>query len=82
MQAQAGFNSKLLVLKEYRCANCNKLLFKAYLAGNGTCLEVKCRRCGHMDIFYGGAGSEAPSPSLLVKGGMAALSWVIFLFSF
>jgi len=36
--------------EEFRCENCKKLLFK-YGAGIIVFIEVKCERCGHINIL-------------------------------
>ncbi|MBU6447329.1 Com family DNA-binding transcriptional regulator [Patescibacteria group bacterium] len=72
MQTPAESNSNDMSLREYRCVKCNKLLFKAYLSGNDTRLEVKCRRCGQMDIFFGEQRS-ARFAGAAAKGSFAAL---------
>lgn len=38
-------------LKEYRCANCNKLFFKGEIA-RGT-IEIKCKNCKQFSILKG-----------------------------
>lgn len=38
---------------EYRCKGCDKLMFKAVLIDSEV--EVKCKRCGQMNTFKGGA---------------------------
>ncbi len=40
---------------EYRC-ECNRLLFRGIL--ESACVEVKCKRCGHMNVFASGEGGE------------------------
>ncbi len=36
---------------EYRCKECNKLLFKGVLIDSE--IEVKCKRCNGLSIFQG-----------------------------
>ena len=33
--------------RDYRCINCGRLQFRAYLP-EGTHLETRCPKCGHM----------------------------------
>jgi len=37
--------------KEYRCKNCEKLLFKGLLIESS--IEIKCKRCKELNIFEG-----------------------------
>lgn len=37
--------------KEYRCKNCEKLLFKALLIESE--IEIKCKRCKELNTFKG-----------------------------
>ncbi|MBI4250323.1 Com family DNA-binding transcriptional regulator [Candidatus Uhrbacteria bacterium] len=36
---------------EYRCKECSKLMFKGMLSDSEV--QVKCRRCGTMNLFEG-----------------------------
>jgi phage FluMu protein Com len=38
-----------VILNEYRCDNCGKLLFKGKL--EECIIEIKCRRCAEIKIF-------------------------------
>ena len=40
-------------LKEFRCKNCRKLLFKGFLTDPQSVLEIKCRGCGNICSFSG-----------------------------
>jgi phage FluMu protein Com len=40
-----------MVHQEYRCKECEKLLFKGVLVDSQV--EVKCRGCGYMTTFTG-----------------------------
>ena len=61
-------NPKLLV--EYRCHECNKLLCKGFLTGKENVLEVKCRGCGRMCLFYGEDAEIVKQRSVLIKQGL------------
>ncbi len=37
--------------REFRCQACEKLLFKGILVDSE--IEVKCRNCGHLNMFVG-----------------------------
>jgi len=37
-------------MKEVRCKNCHKLLFKTNLDGNGI-TQIKCTKCGVMNTI-------------------------------
>lgn len=43
-------------LREFRCNDCNKLMFKAILIDSEV--EVKCKRCGKINIFKGEPGDK------------------------
>jgi len=57
-------------LKEYRCQDCNKLLCKGYLSGSESALEVKCRGCGRLCVFYGEDAEIVTHRSVLIKHGL------------
>ncbi|MEK7520064.1 MAG: Com family DNA-binding transcriptional regulator [Patescibacteria group bacterium] len=38
-------------MREYRCTQCEKLLFKGILIDSE--IEVKCKRCNAMNVFHG-----------------------------
>jgi phage FluMu protein Com len=42
--------------KEYRCPDCDKLLFKGLLIDSQV--EIKCRRCRDLKILSGQAASQ------------------------
>lgn len=39
------------LLKEFRCQDCSKLLFKGILVESE--IEIKCKRCGKINTFAG-----------------------------
>lgn len=40
-----------MLLNEYRCPSCGKLLFKGLLVDSEV--EAKCRGCGEVHVFHG-----------------------------
>lgn len=42
-----------MFIKEYRCSNCNRLLFKGDLIDGN--IEVKCGRCKHIELYTAGS---------------------------
>lgn len=41
----------MMFLREYRCTNCPKLLFKGVLVDSAV--EIKCKGCGSLVTFTG-----------------------------
>lgn len=41
----------MMLLREYRCTACNKLLFKGVLVD--STVEIKCKGCGNLVTFQG-----------------------------
>jgi phage FluMu protein Com len=58
------------ILTEYRCPDCNKLLCKGILQGEGNVLEVKCRGCGKICTFLGQDAQIVRHRSVLIKEGL------------
>ena len=44
------------MLREFRCETCKKLLFKGVFIA--SLIELKCRSCGHMNLFEGEKNEE------------------------
>ncbi|PIS05173.1 MAG: hypothetical protein COT81_02430 [Candidatus Buchananbacteria bacterium CG10_big_fil_rev_8_21_14_0_10_42_9] len=42
--------------REYRCPDCNKLLFKGILVDSDV--EIKCKRCNELKIIKGEPGNK------------------------
>lgn len=65
-----------MVYQEYRCASCDKLLFKGILVESEV--EVKCRGCGNINTFKGTAkekliclNEDCPRRKALTKANTA-----------
>ena len=41
----------MIILREYRCTNCQKLLFKGVLVD--STVEIKCKGCSNLITFVG-----------------------------
>jgi phage FluMu protein Com len=59
-----------LVLREYRCQECHKLLCKGYLKDENSVLEVKCRGCGLICTFTGEDAKIIKCRSVLIEQGL------------
>ena len=57
-------------LREYRCKICKKLLCKGYLNTSASALEVKCRGCGNICLFYGEDAEIVSKRADLIKQGL------------
>ena len=57
-------------LREYRCIVCNKLLCKGRLSDGNSFLEVKCRGCGNIVMFYGDDREIVATRSTLIRKGL------------
>lgn len=57
-------------LREYRCKVCGKLLCKGQLNHADRVLEVKCRGCGNIQIFWGEEAVIIEKRSELIKQGL------------
>lgn len=44
-------------MKELRCGNCRRLLAR----GQHSTIEIKCPRCGHLNLFNNQKAVEPPS---------------------
>ena len=42
-----------LIIKEYRCRPCGRLLFRASLPpeSQGLEIQIRCPKCGHMSVY-------------------------------
>ena len=45
-----------MAYKEFKCSKCSRLLFKGLLVESK--LEIKCKKCGEMNIFTGEGKEE------------------------
>ncbi|AUN95865.1 Com family DNA-binding transcriptional regulator [Pseudazoarcus pumilus] len=45
-------------MKELRCGNCHRLLAR----GQPSNIEIKCPRCGHLNLFNNPKAVEPPNP--------------------
>ena len=57
-------------LKEYRCQTCNQLMCKGHLTDGNSFLEVKCRGCGKVMMFYGDDKEIVVTRANLLKRGL------------
>ncbi len=51
-------------MKELRCGNCRRLLAR----GQPSNIEIKCPRCGHLNLFNNPKAIEPPSASSATIG--------------
>lgn len=59
-----------LVLVEYHCEKCNKLLCKGTLKDKDNALQVKCRGCHKLCFFQGPDADIIKRRSNLIKKGL------------
>lgn len=60
----------VLVLVEYHCEKCNRLLCKGTLKDKDNALEVKCRGCRRVCFFQGPDADIIKQRSVLIKNGL------------
>lgn len=51
-----------VLLKEYRCPDCGKLLFKGDI--HVAVIEIKCKRCKKISVITGKGNEYAPAIAL------------------
>ena len=59
-----------LLLREYRCKICGKLLCKGLLNHSDSLLEVKCRGCGGLSLFRGQDAEIIKTRAELIHHGL------------